>query len=483
MGRYKGGSVVAIFDSPMQAERAVDSLRSSGVAPEQILVARHNKAPTRGIGIDSGSNASSAAAIGAIFGATVGGVAAWVFSLSSVALPGQTPSSGIGTLAATLAGAGLGAAIGGLLGGMIGLRVPTETPELEEERALEAKVVVTVLTPMYSDPSRVESLLSAGGGQEVYAYSDISNVEDTRMDRDLSRVEPDYEVAPGYSGELSNNSGLPGIERAEPELDNWHTSLASSNDTDEAFAEPTLATVAADTEEEAVTGARADIDESTGEPNWYEAMPHLPVSAAPQVGSEAAHAAAHAEDAETWADLAAMEANSDMEDTTLNENPEGTNANNVTGTQGAVNPDTGAFGTGGTPMTTGYGVSGSTIGSGTVGGQDASESGDFHGSTPDSNSYESGGRGSTDSRKSLEGAERDAPVVDKYADQNIDAAGPQLQQDPRERDIYEKGPSYGEDTTAQPDSDSTDLYSAADVDAPPSYANTSIRRNTGERRH
>lgn len=469
-----GNSVVAVFGTPVEAEYALSSLKLSGVAAGDISVAVQDGVPTRGVGIDPGSNVTASAAIGALFGAIIVGFLAWAFSIGSIALPGQTPSSGIGALAATLTGAGLGAAIGGLLGGLLGFRVPTESDEEQEERARSASVLVTVSTPMYSDPSRVQDVLSASGGRNIQAYSAVPQSaipqEDTVMDKQHDRVEPSYETAPGYAGELQDYGSVTSEGNYTQDSDNRQTALARSNSGDVPLGDPTLATVAADTEEEAVQGAKADVDESTGEPNWYEAMPGLPglpVSRAPQIGIEETR---KAEDAETWADLAAMEANHTMENTPLNENTEGKNANNVTGTQGAINPDTGTFGTAGTPMTTGYGVSGSTIGSGTAGTEDASNSGDFRGATPDSSSYEMGGRGSTDSRNSLQGAERDDSVVDKYAGQNLDEAAPQLRQDSRNRDIYEQGPSYGENQLAQTNSNRTDLYSDAGADTPPSYA-------------
>lgn len=465
-------SVAAVFSSPAQAERAVEGLRSSGVADEQISVVGRgvpDAQPLRGVGAGTGSNVSGAAAVGAIFGAIIGGVAGWLSAIGNIALPGQTPSSGIGALAATMVGAGLGAALAGLLGGLVGLRIPTETAEQGEDQAQTDAVLVTVLTPVYSDSSRVEAVLSANGGQELFTYSSQQHEESDNVESDRFHVEPDYQVAPGYSGELSDNSGLPGIGQVVSARDNPQTPPVRINEGRSTATDPSLATVAAVNEEEAAAGARADVDESTGEPNWYEALPDLPVGAASSSGSAEA---GQIEDAETWADLAAMEANSDMEETTLNENEneEGKNPNNVTGTQGSINPDTGTFGTAGTPMTAGYGVSGSTIGSGTSGGQEASESGDFRGATADSAAYEMGGRGSIDSRKSLEGAERDAPVVDKYAGQNTDAAAPQREHNPQEDDIYQKGPSYGDDASVQSEVARTDLYNTADVDAPPSYA-------------
>jgi hypothetical protein len=206
-----------------------------------------------------------------------------------------------------------------------------------------------------------------------------------------------------------------------------------------------------------------DIEASTGEAGWYETLPDPPTTAG--AASAPGTYSGLSPDEETWADIENLER---QEDSGVNENPEGTNPNTVTGTQGAINPDTGTFGTAGTPVTAGHGVSGSTIGTGTSGGEMAAQSGDFSGSTPDTAAYEKGGRASVDSQQSLQGDERDATVEDKYARDNTDAAP--LQQDPRTVDVYETGPSYGPGTLQEVDR--TDLYANSDVDTAPTYAIT-----------
>lgn len=68
----------------------------------------------------------------------------------------------------------------------------------------------------------------------------------------------------------------------------------------------------------------------------------------------------------------------------------GLDSESATGTQGRTDPETGAFGTGGTPMTTGDGVSASTIGTGSNQGEEEYKEGDFGGETPGSDNYSSG---------------------------------------------------------------------------------------------
>lgn len=149
---------------------------------------------------------------------------------------------------------------------------------------------------------------------------------------------------------------------------------------------------------------------------------------------------------------------------------EGQSTNNVTGTQGAIDRETGAYGTAGTPVTTGYGVSGSTIGTGSSQVRDEHEASDFAGSTPDSSSYEMGGRGSDDTpTHSSPDDSSDTPVTEKYKGSATSQAP--APSDPRTQDLYEAGPSYGPEVGGgkeAPASAETSHNSDASLDSPPS---------------
>lgn len=152
----------------------------------------------------------------------------------------------------------------------------------------------------------------------------------------------------------------------------------------------------------------------------------------------------------------------------MDEQDKGRNLNNVTGTEGAIDPVTGAFGTAGTPLTTGYGVSGATIGTGSVADQNDRERGDFLGSTPDQKSYEMGGRSSDDALDTKDGEPGRISVTDVY---NASLSGQaDVHQEPEERDLYQRGPSYGPDTEVLSNTDVTDQYSGSAVEENPSYA-------------
>src|SRR5687767_5122493 len=78
--------------------------------------------------------------------------------------------------------------------------------------------------------------------------------------------------------------------------------------------------------------------------------------------------------------------------------------NEITGTTGATDPYTGVYGTPGTPVTTGFGMSGSTIGIGYHAGRRIWEEARYGGGlfdqdSPASYDFEHGGRHSRDSRR------------------------------------------------------------------------------------
>jgi hypothetical protein len=139
-------------------------------------------------------------------------------------------------------------------------------------------------------------------------------------------------------------------------------------------------------------------------------------------------------------DAAHKETEATMDTTDRGDEQVGRDPNTFTGTKDAVDSETGTMGTAGTPVTTGYGVSGSTIGTGSPGGQDR-EGGEFRGATPDTHSYDLGGRDTGDSDV-LQGSEREPSVVDKNSEAGrVEASVPR---EAEGRDVYEQSEGYVE---------------------------------------
>ncbi|HVF99073.1 MAG TPA: hypothetical protein VND68_04490, partial [Chloroflexia bacterium] len=69
MSRDTGGTVVAAFQTDVEAEKALARLSSSGIEANDISVELRDSGPHSRVGVDTGSNLLAAGGIGALFGA------------------------------------------------------------------------------------------------------------------------------------------------------------------------------------------------------------------------------------------------------------------------------------------------------------------------------------------------------------------------------------------------------------------------------
>jgi Heat induced stress protein YflT len=119
-------NVVGIFETRTEAEKAIQRLKESGVAPEAISIAMKDVRESSDLLETTGAQDLSAegATAGAVSGAAVGTLIGLAMVGSTFVLPGLGTFLVGGPLAAALAGAGIGAASGGLLGALIGSGIP-----------------------------------------------------------------------------------------------------------------------------------------------------------------------------------------------------------------------------------------------------------------------------------------------------------------------------------------------------------------------
>jgi uncharacterized protein (TIGR02271 family) len=121
-----GRTVVGLFHSQADAERAIQRLKDAGFSQDEIGVAMKDRQQQQDLIEGTGTQAAEGAAAGAIGGGVLGGVIGLLAGVGALAIPGVGPIIAGGTLASTLAGAGIGAAAGGLLGALVGMGVPEE---------------------------------------------------------------------------------------------------------------------------------------------------------------------------------------------------------------------------------------------------------------------------------------------------------------------------------------------------------------------
>jgi len=153
----KTNTVVGVFNSVTDAQRAVSALESEGISRDQISVIANKNAAgyETGEGVDKASDVVADAGIGA----AIGGVGGLLLSVAgAITLPVIGPILAAGPIAAALTGAGIGAAAGGLVGALTESGVPEEDAKYYAEGVRRGDVLVTVNTDS-SNVDRVSDIL------------------------------------------------------------------------------------------------------------------------------------------------------------------------------------------------------------------------------------------------------------------------------------------------------------------------------------
>ncbi|MBX9600116.1 MAG: general stress protein [Bryobacteraceae bacterium] len=145
-------TVVGVFDSSEQAERAVRELTQSGVSRDDIsLVANDQEGRWSSVlgqsststGSTAGTNESEVGRDTAI-GAGIGALGGLLLGLGALAIPGIGPVIAAGPLMGMLGGAAVGAAGGGLVGLLRDQGIPDDDANLYAESVRRGGTLVTV---------------------------------------------------------------------------------------------------------------------------------------------------------------------------------------------------------------------------------------------------------------------------------------------------------------------------------------------------
>src|SRR5919199_1494642 len=162
-------TVVGVFESRAQAERAMEELRRAGFREDQITLVmhHHDKSTVEVTDLDAAkaaqvtgeSKAEEGAAVGAALGAVAGGLMALI--------PGVGPVLSIGTLAGAIFGVVAGGAGGGGVGALIGQDFPEEEARFYERELKAGRVLVGVSAADRHDEAR--NILCGCGAYDAQA--------------------------------------------------------------------------------------------------------------------------------------------------------------------------------------------------------------------------------------------------------------------------------------------------------------------------
>ena len=146
MAEKRRSTVVGVFETRAQAERAMEELKRAGFSDSQITLVMHHRDKStvevtdldaaKAAQVSGESKAGEGAGIGAAAGAVAGGLMALI--------PGVGPVLSIGTLAGAIFGVVAGGAGGGIVGALIGQDFPEDEARFYERELKAGRVLVGV---------------------------------------------------------------------------------------------------------------------------------------------------------------------------------------------------------------------------------------------------------------------------------------------------------------------------------------------------
>lgn len=151
-------TVIGLFDSRDQAEKAASELRGSGFKDEiSILAADRDKNVHKTTGAGSESLTS-----GVTTGGVLGGLAGLGLGAGALAIPGIGPIIAAGPIAGLVSGA----LTGGVAGGLVDWGIPAERGKFYEDKVKEGKILASVRSEE-GKINRAADILRHNGAREV----------------------------------------------------------------------------------------------------------------------------------------------------------------------------------------------------------------------------------------------------------------------------------------------------------------------------
>jgi hypothetical protein len=140
-------TVVGVFNSPQEAQKAVMELKTAGIRDDEIgVLSRNDEGRIVGkeaaIGTANAEGAAVGAAAGVATGAGIG--ALWGLGIVAGVLPGIGPAIAGGTLGILLSSAAAGGAAAGITGALVGLGVSQDEASFYENEFKPGRTLVTV---------------------------------------------------------------------------------------------------------------------------------------------------------------------------------------------------------------------------------------------------------------------------------------------------------------------------------------------------
>lgn len=154
-------TVIGVFESRDNAEKAVNELRQQGFSTEEInILSKKDRHQGR-----QGETYDDDISDGALTGGTLGGIGGLLLGAGALAIPGVGPVIAVGPIAAALSGA----VAGGVAGGLIDWGIPSEASRRYEQEVVQGKILAVIR----ADAAKVNAaaqILRQNGAKDVESH-------------------------------------------------------------------------------------------------------------------------------------------------------------------------------------------------------------------------------------------------------------------------------------------------------------------------
>jgi hypothetical protein len=183
----KNVAVFGIYQTPIDAERAVDRLLKIGFGNSAISVLLQDDASTRDFAHQKSTKAPEGTATGAATGGLVGGTLGLLAGIGALAIPGVGPLIAAGPIMAALAGLGVGGAVGGVVGALVGMGIPEYEAKRYEGRVKNGGTLLSVHCDTSNQISAAKDTLKATGAEDIASASEQSAAKEEILEQDHER--------------------------------------------------------------------------------------------------------------------------------------------------------------------------------------------------------------------------------------------------------------------------------------------------------
>ncbi len=170
----KNTAVFGIYPSRAHAERAVDTLMSSGFSSSAISVLMQDSTSTKEFAHVKETKAPEGTTTGVAAGGVIGGTLGVLAGIGALAIPGVGPFIAAGPIMAGLAGLGVGGAVGGIVGALVGMGIPEYEAKRYEGRVKSGGTLLSVHCDSSDEVGRAKQLLKGTGAEDVSSTGESS---------------------------------------------------------------------------------------------------------------------------------------------------------------------------------------------------------------------------------------------------------------------------------------------------------------------